>query len=76
MCGYFRFFFYVLFSYVSLLTLIRAKEEDSGNYTMRVQNGNQSQDIGLILEVKGQKEECTNPFINFIFMDTHGSHNL
>uniref|UniRef100_A0A665TUN2 Platelet-derived growth factor receptor alpha n=1 Tax=Echeneis naucrates TaxID=173247 RepID=A0A665TUN2_ECHNA len=39
-------------SYMSILTLIRAKEEDSGNYTMRVENGNQSQDIGLILEVK------------------------
>ncbi|XP_029005049.1 platelet-derived growth factor receptor alpha isoform X3 [Betta splendens] len=39
-------------SYVSALTLIRAKEEDSGNYTMRVQNGNQSQDIDLMLEVK------------------------
>ncbi|KAK2835866.1 hypothetical protein Q5P01_016350 [Channa striata] len=39
-------------SYVSVLTLIRAKEEDSGNYTMRVENGNQSQDIGIMLEVK------------------------
>uniref|UniRef100_A0A3Q1IV62 Platelet-derived growth factor receptor alpha n=1 Tax=Anabas testudineus TaxID=64144 RepID=A0A3Q1IV62_ANATE len=39
-------------SYVSVLTLIRAKEEDSGNYTMRVKNGNQSQDTDLILEVK------------------------
>lgn len=39
-------------SYMSVLTLIRAKEEDSGNYTMRVQNGNQSQDTSLILEVK------------------------
>ncbi|KAK2907583.1 platelet-derived growth factor receptor alpha [Channa argus] len=39
-------------SYVSVLTLIRAKEEDSGNYTLRVENGNQSQDIGIILEVK------------------------
>ncbi|KAG7513222.1 hypothetical protein JOB18_002009 [Solea senegalensis] len=39
-------------SYISVLTLIRAKEEDSGNYTMRVENGNQRQDVGLILEVK------------------------
>ncbi|AWP11214.1 Platelet-derived growth factor receptor alpha [Scophthalmus maximus] len=39
-------------SYMSVLTLIRAKEEDSGNYTMRVQNGNQSQHVGLVLEVK------------------------
>ncbi|XP_016886800.1 platelet-derived growth factor receptor alpha isoform X3 [Cynoglossus semilaevis] len=39
-------------SYLSTLTLIRAKEEDSGNYTMRVENGNQSQDTGLTLEVK------------------------
>lgn len=39
-------------SYMSVLTLIRAKEEDSGNYTMRVENGNQSRDVSLILEVK------------------------
>uniref|UniRef100_A0A672IQL2 Platelet-derived growth factor receptor alpha n=1 Tax=Salarias fasciatus TaxID=181472 RepID=A0A672IQL2_SALFA len=39
-------------SYISVLTLIRAKEEDSGNYTMRVDNGNQSRDISLNLEVK------------------------
>ncbi|XP_053286553.1 platelet-derived growth factor receptor alpha [Pleuronectes platessa] len=39
-------------SYMSVLTLIRAKEEDSGNYTMRVENGNQSRDASLILEVK------------------------
>uniref|UniRef100_A0A4W6CDF5 Platelet-derived growth factor receptor alpha n=1 Tax=Lates calcarifer TaxID=8187 RepID=A0A4W6CDF5_LATCA len=39
-------------SYMSALTLIRAKEEDSGNYTMRVQNGNQTRDVGLVLEVK------------------------
>uniref|UniRef100_A0A7N8XUS5 Platelet-derived growth factor receptor alpha n=1 Tax=Mastacembelus armatus TaxID=205130 RepID=A0A7N8XUS5_9TELE len=39
-------------SYLSVLTLIRAKEEDSGNYTMRVENGNQSQDVSLMLEVK------------------------
>ncbi|XP_056234026.1 platelet-derived growth factor receptor alpha [Seriola aureovittata] len=39
-------------SYMCVLTLIRAKEEDSGNYTMRVENGNQIQDVGLNLEVK------------------------
>lgn len=39
---------------MSVLTLIRAKEEDSGNYTLRVENGNQSRDVSLILEVKGQ----------------------
>lgn len=39
-------------SYMSVLTLIRAKEEDSGIYTMRVANGDQSHDVGLILEVK------------------------
>ncbi|XP_041861672.1 platelet-derived growth factor receptor alpha isoform X2 [Melanotaenia boesemani] len=39
-------------SYLSVLTLIRAKEEDSGNYTMRVQNRNQSSDVSLSLEVK------------------------
>ncbi|XP_033476966.1 platelet-derived growth factor receptor alpha [Epinephelus lanceolatus] len=38
--------------YMSVLTLIRAKEEDSGNYTMRVENGDQRRDVGLILEVK------------------------
>ncbi|XP_072246068.1 platelet-derived growth factor receptor alpha [Leuresthes tenuis] len=39
-------------SYLSILTLIRAKEEDSGNYTVRVENRNQSRDVSLILEVK------------------------
>ncbi|XP_042339135.1 platelet-derived growth factor receptor alpha isoform X1 [Plectropomus leopardus] len=39
-------------SYMSVLTLIRAKEEDSGNYTLRVENGDQIRDVGLILEVK------------------------
>ncbi|XP_037627127.1 platelet-derived growth factor receptor alpha [Sebastes umbrosus] len=39
-------------SYMSVLTLIRAKEEDSGNYTMRAENGDQSRDVSLILEVK------------------------
>uniref|UniRef100_A0A8C4GW42 Platelet-derived growth factor receptor alpha n=1 Tax=Dicentrarchus labrax TaxID=13489 RepID=A0A8C4GW42_DICLA len=39
-------------SYMSVLTLIRAKEEDSGNYTIRVENGDQIRDVGLILEVK------------------------
>ncbi|XP_027146144.1 platelet-derived growth factor receptor alpha isoform X2 [Larimichthys crocea] len=39
-------------SYMSVLTLIRAKEEDSGNYTMRVENGDQRRNVGLMLEVK------------------------
>ncbi|KAI3369000.1 hypothetical protein L3Q82_025972, partial [Scortum barcoo] len=39
-------------SYMSVLTLIRAKEEDSGNYTMQVVNGDQIREVGLILEVK------------------------
>ncbi|CAK6956108.1 platelet-derived growth factor receptor alpha [Scomber scombrus] len=38
--------------YLSVLTLIRAKEEDSGNYTMRVENGNQSRSVSFILQVK------------------------
>lgn len=61
--------FIVLCSYMSVLTLIRAKEEDSGNYTMRVQNGNQSQHVGLVLEVKGQEEECPKPILTFISLD-------
>uniref|UniRef100_A0A8C9ZLR7 receptor protein-tyrosine kinase n=1 Tax=Sander lucioperca TaxID=283035 RepID=A0A8C9ZLR7_SANLU len=44
--------FVTLSSYMSVLTLIRAKEEDSGNYTMRVENGDQIRDVGLNLEVK------------------------
>ncbi|XP_024114871.1 platelet-derived growth factor receptor alpha [Oryzias melastigma] len=39
-------------SYLSVLKLIRAKGEDSGNYTMRVENRNQSRHVSLILEVK------------------------
>ncbi|KAL6107560.1 pdgfra [Pungitius sinensis] len=39
-------------SYMSVLTLIRAKEEDSGNYTMRVENGDQRRDVSLMLQVK------------------------
>ncbi|KAM9848951.1 platelet-derived growth factor receptor alpha [Aulostomus maculatus] len=38
--------------YLSVLTLIRAKEEDSGNYTMRVENGNQSHSVSFSLQVK------------------------
>ncbi|XP_053177771.1 platelet-derived growth factor receptor alpha [Scomber japonicus] len=38
--------------YLSVLTLIRAKEEDSGNYTMRVENGNQSRSVSFNLQVK------------------------
>lgn len=44
-------------SYASVLTLIRAKEEDSGNYTLRVENGDHSRSAGLFLEVKGQTGE-------------------
>lgn len=61
---------------MTVLTLIRAKEEDSGNYTMRVENGNQSQDISLNLEVKGQKEECPNLSLSFFFSLGCWSHNL
>lgn len=52
---------------MSVLTLIRAKEEDSGNYTLRVENGDQSHSVGLILEVKGQREGRPQPFITFAF---------
>uniref|UniRef100_A0A673XG84 Platelet-derived growth factor receptor alpha n=1 Tax=Salmo trutta TaxID=8032 RepID=A0A673XG84_SALTR len=38
--------------YQSVLTLIRAKEEDSGNYTIRVQNGNQTHSHSFSLQVK------------------------
>ncbi|XP_071395167.1 platelet-derived growth factor receptor alpha [Centroberyx affinis] len=38
--------------YQSVLTLIRAKEEDSGNYTIRVENGNQSRSHSFSLQVK------------------------
>ncbi|CAL8309401.1 unnamed protein product [Lota lota] len=38
--------------YQSVLTLIRAKEEDSGNYTIRVENGNQSHSHSFTLQVK------------------------
>uniref|UniRef100_A0A4W6CDE1 Platelet-derived growth factor receptor alpha n=1 Tax=Lates calcarifer TaxID=8187 RepID=A0A4W6CDE1_LATCA len=56
-------------SYMSALTLIRAKEEDSGNYTMRVQNGNQTRDVGLVLEALLQ----SFPSLIFIveLMDIH-----
>uniref|UniRef100_A0A8C6UJD5 Platelet-derived growth factor receptor alpha n=1 Tax=Neogobius melanostomus TaxID=47308 RepID=A0A8C6UJD5_9GOBI len=36
----------------SVLTLIRAKEEDSGNYTMQVMSGHQSRSISFTLQVK------------------------
>ncbi|KAJ8277105.1 hypothetical protein GJAV_G00071530 [Gymnothorax javanicus] len=38
--------------YRSILRLIRAKEEDSGNYTIRVDNENQSQSFNFSLQVK------------------------
>lgn len=47
---------------MSVLTLIRAKEEDSGNYTMRVENGDQVRTVGLILEVKGQRRMPQAPY--------------
>lgn len=54
---------------MSVLTLIRAKGEDSGNYTMRVENGNQSRHVSLILEVKGQEKDChKNEFILFSWL--------
>lgn len=55
---------------MSALTLIRAKEEDSGNYTMRVENGDQRRSVGLILEVKGQRGEWLEPFITFTSLNT------
>ncbi|XP_034036396.1 platelet-derived growth factor receptor alpha [Thalassophryne amazonica] len=39
-------------SYQSVLTLIRAKEDDNGNYTIQVVNGNQSQSDTFSLQVK------------------------
>lgn len=41
---------------MSVLTLIRAKEEDSGNYSMRVDNGDKTRTVRLVLEVKGQRK--------------------
>ncbi|XP_072294210.1 platelet-derived growth factor receptor alpha isoform X2 [Eucyclogobius newberryi] len=38
--------------YLSVLTLIRAKEEDSGNYSMQVTSGSQSRGISFTLQVK------------------------
>ncbi|XP_076008962.1 platelet-derived growth factor receptor alpha [Genypterus blacodes] len=38
--------------YQSVLTLIRAKEEDSGTYTIHVENGNQSHSQSFNLQVK------------------------
>uniref|UniRef100_A0AAY5L4G8 Platelet-derived growth factor receptor alpha n=1 Tax=Esox lucius TaxID=8010 RepID=A0AAY5L4G8_ESOLU len=38
--------------YQSVLTLIRAKEEDCGNYTIRVHNGNQTRSHTFSLQVK------------------------
>lgn len=51
----------ILHSYRSILTLIRVREEDSGNYTLRVENGNQSHEISLNLVVKGQEENFILP---------------
>lgn len=52
---------------MGVLTLIRAKEEDSGNYTMRVENGDQVRSVGLILEVKGQRR-MTQALYYFYFL--------
>lgn len=41
---------------MSVLTLIRAKEEDSGTYSMRVDNGDKTYTVRLVLEVKGQRK--------------------
>lgn len=38
--------------FLSVLTLIRAKEEDSGNYTMQVTSGHQNRGISFTLQVK------------------------
>lgn len=51
---------------MSILTLIRAKEEDSGNYTVKVENGDQIRTVGLILEVKGQRQDLPILFAKFI----------
>lgn len=60
--------------YQSVLTLIRAKEEDSGNYTIRVQNGNQTHSHSFSLQVKGEAGKCSNPsiFIYLYLTDTCG----
>lgn len=49
-------------SYLSVLTLIRAKDEDSGNYTLQVENGDRTQSVGLFLEVKGQSMDYAEGF--------------
>uniref|UniRef100_A0A674MP28 Platelet-derived growth factor receptor alpha n=1 Tax=Takifugu rubripes TaxID=31033 RepID=A0A674MP28_TAKRU len=48
-------------SYMSVLTLIRAKEEDSGNYTMRVKNGDQNVSL----------DSVTVPAVIVDLMDIH-----
>uniref|UniRef100_A0A8C5DXD3 receptor protein-tyrosine kinase n=1 Tax=Gouania willdenowi TaxID=441366 RepID=A0A8C5DXD3_GOUWI len=52
-------------SYLSVLTLIRAKEEDSGNYTIRVENGNQSRDVVCVWDI------VTVPAVIVDLMDIH-----
>lgn len=44
---------FCLFSYQGVLTLIRAKAEDSGNYTIRAETGSQSASNSFYLQVKG-----------------------
>uniref|UniRef100_A0A8C2ZRE5 Platelet-derived growth factor receptor alpha n=2 Tax=Cyclopterus lumpus TaxID=8103 RepID=A0A8C2ZRE5_CYCLU len=59
-------------SYMGVLTLIRAKEEDSGNYTMRVENGDRRRDVGLILELTPHPPPyVTVPAVIVDLMDIH-----
>ncbi len=44
---------FCLFSYQGVLTLIRAKAEDSGNYTIRAETSNQTASNSFYLQVKG-----------------------
>lgn len=43
-----------LFSYQSVLTLIRARSEDSGNYTINAQTGDLTSSHSFYLQVKGE----------------------
>ncbi len=44
---------FCLFSYQGVLTLIRAKAEDSGNYSIRAETSNQTASNSFYLQVKG-----------------------
>jgi len=53
-----------LFSYQAVLTLIRAKAEDSGNYTIRAEIGSLTTSYNFYLQVKGGTFFfCTNRLI-------------